>query len=46
MASQFAVDMMPVWANRHTLSIEPYLTRRLQPGEVHEWSLEYEFVGL
>ena len=44
-ATSFVPDECPVWANGHTISIEPYLTLRLAPGESREWSLRYEFIA-
>ena len=41
----FAVEMMPVWANCNTLSIEPYLRREVQPTTTTSWSLRYTFGG-
>lgn len=39
----FVPDECPVWANRHTFSIEPYLYLDLAPGESRSWSLTYDF---
>lgn len=43
-ASSFVPDECPVWANAHTLSVEPYLTLRLAPGEARRWQLRHEFI--
>lgn len=45
MRGDFPVDTMPVWANAHTLSIEPYLKKKMAAGERYSWSLKYEFDG-
>ncbi|MEI6466287.1 MAG: hypothetical protein WCQ89_16290 [Verrucomicrobiota bacterium] len=42
-ASSFAPDECPVWANAHTVSVEPYLTLRLAPGETKHWFLRHGF---
>lgn len=42
-ATDFAPDECPVWANAHTLSVEPYLTLHLAPGETREWQLAHGF---
>ncbi len=34
---------VPVWANHHTFSIEPYLHATLAVGEDKAWSVRYEF---
>ena len=44
-ATSFAPDECPVWANGHTISVEPYLTLRLAPGASREWRLRYEFIA-
>lgn len=44
---RFATDFAPfkcvLWANGHTLSLEPFLALSLAPGESREWTLTYEF---
>lgn len=37
------IDRMPIWANCNTLSIEPYLYRRLDPGSTFETTIVYAF---
>lgn len=41
--SSFVPIRTVIWANGNTLSLEPYLTLDLAPGETKEWSLTYEF---
>lgn len=43
LATSFVPDECPVWANAHTLSVEPYLTLRLAPGETRRWHLIHGF---
>lgn len=44
---KFSTDFAPfkcvVWANGHTLSLEPFLRLDLAPGESRRWTLAYEF---
>ena len=44
---RFATDFAPgkcvIWANGHTLSLEPFLILDLAPGESREWTLTYDF---
>ena len=44
---RFATDFAPfkcvLWANGHTLSLEPYLALELAPGETRTWTLTYDF---
>jgi hypothetical protein len=44
-ATDFAPDECPVWANAHTISVEPYLTLHLAPGETREWQLAHGFTS-
>lgn len=41
--TSFAPDECPVWANAHTISVEPYLTLRLVPGETRHWHVTHGF---
>ncbi|MEN9811937.1 MAG: hypothetical protein RL479_623 [Verrucomicrobiota bacterium] len=41
--ASFAPDECPVWANARTLSVEPYLTLDLAPGETRHWELRHAF---
>jgi hypothetical protein len=41
--ASFAPDECPVWANARTLSVEPYLTLDLAPGETRNWELRHAF---
>lgn len=43
MVTSFVPDECPIWANAHTLSVEPYLTLRLAPGETRRWHLIHGF---
>lgn len=43
-ATSFAPDDCPVWANAHTVSVEPYLALRLAPGESREWHIRHGFL--
>ena len=43
-ATSFAPDECPVWANAHTVPVEPYLTLRLAPGESREWHIRHSFL--
>jgi hypothetical protein len=42
-ATSFVPDECPVWANAHTVSVEPYLTLRLASGETRHWHVWHEF---
>ena len=42
-AASFAPDECPVWANARTVSVEPYLTLDLAPGETRHWELRHTF---
>lgn len=44
-ASSFAPDECPVWANAHTVSVEPYLNLRLAPGETRHWHVRHGFAA-
>ena len=44
-ATSFVPDECPVWANAHTLSVEPYLNLRLAPGETRHWHLRHGFAA-
>ncbi len=42
-STSFVPDDCPVWANAHTVSVEPYLALRLAPGETRQWHVQHEF---
>jgi hypothetical protein len=42
-ATSFAPDECPVWANARTVSVEPYLTLQLSPGESRTWEVRHGF---
>lgn len=42
-ATSFVPDECPVWANEHTVSVEPYLTLRLAPGTTRHWQVRHGF---
>jgi hypothetical protein len=42
-ATSFVPDECPVWANAHTVSVEPYLGLNLAPGESRRWQLRHSF---
>jgi hypothetical protein len=42
-ATSFVPDECPVWANAHTVSVEPYLRLSLAPGESRRWQLRHSF---
>ena len=42
-ATSFVPDECPAWANAHTVSVEPYLTLRLAPGETRHWHVRHGF---
>ena len=41
--TSFVPDECPVWANAHTISVEPYLNLRLFPGETRRWHVKHSF---
>jgi hypothetical protein len=43
MEGDFPVDILPVWANTRTFSIEPHSIHRLAHGESVAWTLAYTF---
>jgi len=45
MRVDYVATKIPVWANHHTFSIEPYLQTELAPGDERAWSVRYEFGG-
>jgi hypothetical protein len=42
-ATSFVPDECPVWANAHTVSVEPYWHLRLAPGESRHWHVKHGF---
>lgn len=42
-ATSFVPDECPLWANAHTVSLEPYLALNLAPGETRRWHLTHGF---
>lgn len=42
-STDFIPDSCPVWGNRNTWSIEPYIQIELTPGATRAWTLQYEF---
>ena len=42
-STSFAPSECPVWANARTVSVEPYLTLDLAPGETRHWELRHTF---
>ena len=42
-ATSFVPDECPVWANSHTVSVEPYLNLHLAPGETRHWHVRNGF---
>ncbi len=44
-ATDFVPDECPVWANAHTVSVEPYLYLQLAPGASRTWQLTHTFVA-
>ena len=36
-------SFLPIWGNDCTFSFEPYLERRLEPGQSTAWSVNYQF---
>lgn len=43
MRCDYVATEIPLWANHHTFSIEPYLYATLAAGEEKTWSVRYEF---
>ena len=43
-ASSFVPTECPVWANRNTISVEPYLALHLAPGETRHWHVRHGFI--
>ena len=41
--TSFVPDECPVWANAHTISVEPYLNLYLAPGETRRWHVKHTF---
>lgn len=41
--TSFVPDECPVWANAHTISVEPYLNLCLAPGETRRWHVKHTF---
>ena len=41
--TSFVPSECPVWANAHTVSVEPYLALKLSPGETRHWHVRHEF---
>jgi len=41
--TSFVPDECPIWANARTLSVEPYRTLRLAPGQSSHWHLRHGF---
>ena len=41
--TSFVPDECPVWANARTVSVEPYLNLRLDPGETRRWHVQHTF---
>ena len=35
----------PIWSNEITFSWEPYLERTVAPGQVEQWSIDYDFAA-
>ncbi len=42
-ATSFVPTECPVWANAHTISVEPYLAIDLAPGETRTWHVRHGF---
>lgn len=42
-STDFIPSECPVWANAHTVSVEPYLALTLAPGETRAWQLRHRF---
>lgn len=42
-ATSFVPAECPVWANAHTVSVEPYLALDLAPGETRAWHVRHGF---
>ena len=43
MAADIAIAHLPLWANAHTISLEPYSYYQLEPGDSCKWSIRYRF---
>ncbi len=43
LATSFVPTECPVWANAHTVSVEPYLSLRLAPDETRHWYVRHGF---
>lgn len=41
--TSFVPTECPVWANTHTISVEPYLALHLAPGETRTWHVRHGF---
>ncbi|MSU23831.1 MAG: hypothetical protein EXS32_08415 [Opitutus sp.] len=42
-AASFVPVECPIWANSHTVSVEPYLALNLAPGETRHWHVRHGF---
>jgi hypothetical protein len=42
-ATSFVPHECPVWANAHTVSVEPYFNLHLAPGETRHWNVRHSF---
>jgi hypothetical protein len=40
---EFPVALMPIWANQHTVSFEPYFEASVQSRHSEQWSIAYGF---
>lgn len=43
MRGEFPISHLPLWANAHTISLEPYVRYRVPPEEACQWTVAYEF---
>lgn len=43
MSGDMPISHLPLWANAHTISLEPYSYHRLEAGESCDWSIRYCF---
>jgi len=41
--TSFVPDECPVWANAHTISVEPYINLHLAPRETRRWHVKHTF---
>jgi hypothetical protein len=41
--ASFVPNECPVWANAHTVSVEPYLDLRIAPGHSEHWHVQHGF---